>query len=43
MKNIDLGEFAVVPAYVYKILLLNNNSGNDVETRHALSLQKGAK
>ena len=41
MKNIDLGEFAIMPAYVYEILFLNNNGGNDVETRHALSLQSG--
>ena len=38
MKNIDLGEFAVMPAYAYEILILNNNGGNGVETRHALSL-----
>ncbi len=27
-------------AYVHGILILNNNGGNDVETRHALSLQR---
>ena len=26
---------------IRKILVLNNNGGNDVETRHALSLQNG--
>jgi len=42
-KNIELGEFVVMPNHVHGILILNGNNDNDndnVETRHALSLQQ---
>ncbi|MBP6558014.1 MAG: transposase [Flavobacterium sp.] len=46
-KNIELGEFVVMPNHIHGILILNNNNQlpnipsnvSNVETRHALSLQ----
>lgn len=38
-KNIELGEFVVMPNHIHGILILNDNVVNDnVETRYALSL-----
>ena len=40
-KNIELGEFVVMPNHIHGILILNeenNKNGDNVETRHALSL-----
>lgn len=47
-KNIELGEFVVMPNHIHAILILNENEMVDesanamanVETRHALSLQQ---
>ena len=37
--NIELGEFIVMPNHIHGILILDgNNAGDDVQTRHALSL-----
>ena len=40
-KNVELGEFMVMPNHIHLILILNNDvmGGGGVETRHALSLQ----
>jgi len=44
-KNIELGEFVVMPNHIHGVLILNGNNnrnnddGHNVETRHALSLQ----
>jgi putative transposase len=38
-KNIELGEFVVMPNHVHGILILNGNNDANVETTHALSLQ----
>ncbi len=46
-KNIELDEFVVMPNHIHGILILrgndrdNGDNGNNVETRHALSLQHG--
>jgi len=41
-RNIQLGEFIIMPNHIHGILILNNgnnsNNGNTVETGHALSL-----
>ncbi len=37
-KNIELGEFVVMPNHVHGILILNGNDDANVETTHALSL-----
>ncbi len=39
-KNIELGEFIVMPNHIHGILILNGNTDNgNVETGHALSLR----
>lgn len=38
-KNIELGDFVVMPNHMHGIIILNGNDSN-VETRHALSLQQ---
>ena len=40
IKNVELGEFVVMPNYIHGILFLNNNGNGNVETGHALSLQQ---
>ena len=39
-KNVELGQFIVMPNHIHGILILNGGTNNngDVETRHALSL-----
>jgi REP element-mobilizing transposase RayT len=41
-KNIELGDFIVMPNHMHGIITLNEND-SPVETRHALSLQKTPK
>ncbi len=38
VKNVELGEFVVMPNHLHGVLILNDNVSH-VETRHALSLQ----
>ncbi|WP_316806988.1 transposase [Pedobacter agri] len=37
-KNIELGEFIVMPNHIHGILILNDNGMKNIETGHALSL-----
>lgn len=39
-KNVQLGEFVVMPNHIHGILILDNDDLIDVETLHAPSLQK---
>ncbi len=39
-KNIELGEFVVMPNHVHGIIILNNENNNNVQTLHATSLKQ---
>ncbi len=39
-KNVELGEFVVMPNHIHGIIFLDNDETNTVETLHATSLQQ---